>query len=123
MKVLLVEDYEDSRDVLRAMLEKLGYEVGEATNGRDAVEMAIDYKPDIVLMDLSMPGVDGLQSIAAIRAISQFPRQLLIVAMTAFPEILSQEQAFKAGCDAYLQKPFGLEELSSAFKSGLPKDG
>jgi two-component system cell cycle response regulator DivK len=116
MKVLLVEDVEDNRGVLRAMVEKLGHQVIEATNGKEAVSATIDHKPDLVLMDLSMPVADGLQATAAIRAISQYPRQLPIIAMTAFPETLSEEKAFEAGCDGYLQKPIDLDDLVGVFK-------
>jgi len=62
MKVLLVEDVDESRNVLRAMIERLGHRVIEATNGKDAVKTALDSNPDLVLMDLSMPEVDGLQA-------------------------------------------------------------
>lgn len=116
MKVLLVEDTHEVRFVLRAMIEKLGHQVVEATNGAEAVQSTVDHKPDVVLMDLNMPAVDGLQATAAIRAISQFPRQLPIIAMTAFPKALSKEKALDAGCDGYLQKPIDLETLAAAFK-------
>jgi len=116
MKVLLVEDVEDSRGALRAMIERLGHQVIEATNGKEAVSASVDHKPDIVLMDLSMPVADGLQATAAIRAISQYPRQLPIIAITAFPESLSEEKALKAGCDGYLRKPIDPDDLLKVFK-------
>jgi len=116
MKVLLVEDLDDSRVVLRALLERLGHKVVEAANGREAVKTAVDHKPDVVLMDLSMPEVDGLQATGALRAISHFSHsnQLPIIAITAYPETLSRDKAFKAGCDGYLKKPVDLVNLAGA---------
>jgi CheY-like chemotaxis protein len=111
MKVLLVEDAEDDRIALRVMIEELGHQVLEATDGKQAVQVTVDSNPDFVLMDLSMPVVDGLQATAAIRAISRFPDRLPIVAMTAFQESLTEAEAFKAGCDEYLQKPIHLDDL------------
>jgi CheY-like chemotaxis protein len=116
MKVLLVEDVEDSRGALRAMIERLGHHVIEATNGKEAVQATIDHNPECVLMDLALPEVDGLQATAAIRAISRFEGRLPIIAMTAFHEAFSQDKAFRAGCDGYLRKPIDLDNLRDAFK-------
>ena len=110
MKVLLVEDVDESRKVLRAMIERLGHRVIEATNRKDAVKTALDSNPDLVLMDLSMPEVDGLQATAALRAISNFKD---------YPETLSVDKAFKAGCDAYLRKPVDLADLGAALRRFL----
>ena len=121
MKVLLVEDVDESRKVLRAMIERLGHRVIEATNRKDAVKTALDSNPDLVLMDLSMPEVDGLQAAAALRAISNFKdmNHLPVVGITAYPEPLSVDKAFRAGCDAYLRKPVDLADLGAALRSFL----
>jgi len=116
MKVLLVEDIDDSRGALRAMIERLGHHVIEATNGKEAVQATVDHNPHCVLMDLALPGVDGLQATAALRAISSFKGRLPIIAMTAFQADFSQEKAFDAGCDGYLQKPIDFDDLREAFK-------
>ena len=116
MKILLVEDSDESRAVLRAMIERLGHQVVEAQNGKEAVKLAVDHQPGLVLMDLSMPEVDGLQTTGALRAIYDFSRlnHLPIIAITAYPEVLSKEKAFQAGCDAYLRKPVDLADLADA---------
>jgi CheY-like chemotaxis protein len=121
MKVLLVEDLDESRSVLRTMIEELGHQVIEAKNGREAVKIAIDHNPDIVFMDLGMPEVDGLQATGALRAIAHFSHfsHLPVVAITAYPESFSKEKAFQAGCDAYLRKPVGLAELAVALNQFL----
>ena len=110
MKVLLVEDVEESRNVLRAMIERLDHRVIEAANGKEVVKTALDSNPDLVLMDLSMPEADGLQAAAALRAISNFKD---------YPETLSVDKAFKAGCDAYLRKPVDLADLGAALRRFL----
>jgi two-component system cell cycle response regulator DivK len=115
MRVLLVDDDEDGRNLIRVMLEKLGHEVVEAVGGREAVELALDRDLDLVFMDLSMPEVDGFLATAALRAISSFSR-LPIVATTGFPERLSGDEARAAGCDAYLKKPLSLDDISAVLK-------
>src|SRR2546428_14060343 len=119
MKVLLVEDVDESRKVLRAMIERLGHRVIEATNGKDAVKTALDFNPDLVLMDLSMPEVDGLQAAAVLRAISNFKNMnhLPVVGITAYPETLSVDKAFRAGCDTYLRKTADLAEFDGELRS------
>jgi len=121
MKVLLVEDVDESRYVLRAMIERLGHRVIEAANGKEAVKTALDSTPDLVLMDLSMPEVDGLQATAALRAISVFKdmNHLPVIGITAYPETLYVDKAFKAGCDAYLRKPVDLADLGAALRRFL----
>jgi len=121
MKVLLVEDVDESRAVLRAMIERLGHRVVEATNGKEAVKSALDSGPDVVVMDLSMPEVDGLQATGALRSISSFrdENHLPVIAMTAFPENLSRDKAYRAGCDGYLRKPVDLTDLDAALRPFL----
>jgi CheY-like chemotaxis protein len=112
VKILLAEDVDDAREMVRVILEQLGYEVLEAANGDEAVRTAVVSKPDCVLMDLSMPGIDGLLATAALRAIMSLS-SVPIVAVTAYADDFSRERAFDAGCDAFLQKPFTREELAA----------
>jgi len=118
MKVLLVEDLEESRTVLRAMNERLGHRVVEAAHGKEAVQVALDSNPDLVLMDLSMPEVDGLQATSAISSFRDV-NHLPVIALTAYPETLSVEKAYQAGCDGYLQKPVDLTDLDAALRRFL----
>jgi two-component system, cell cycle response regulator DivK len=112
MLILLVEDNNDSRDLYRHMLEKLGHKVIEATNGKEALKVAIKQNPEMVIMDLSMPEVDGFQATSALRSIKNFSR-IPILAITAYPKSHWQDKAEDAGCDAFLQKPFTHEDLSA----------
>jgi two-component system, cell cycle response regulator DivK len=110
MKILLVDDLQDTREIIRGMVETLGHQVIEAESGNHAVHLAVSLKPDCILMDLNMPGVDGLLATAAVRAISPL-RRVPIVALTAYPQDMSREKALQAGCDGYLQKPFSIVDL------------
>ena len=116
MVILLVDDVPDVRLVHRSMLEDLGHEVIEAASGREAIRLAVASPPDTILMDLSMPDVDGLAAVAALRAISPL-REVPVIAVTAFPQFVSREKALAAGCAAYLQKPFSIESLAMILQS------
>jgi CheY-like chemotaxis protein len=119
MRILLVEDIDDNREVMRTMLEMLGHEVIETANGKEGIKAALKQSPDLVLMDLSMPEVDGFQATAAIRS---FPAgQIPIIAVTAYPQSYWRDKAEAAGCDEYLQKPVTTERLSAVLNEFLPK--
>ena len=108
--VLLVEDTEDNRQMMRRLLEMSGFRVVEATNGREAVEVASQVQPQIILMDLSLPIIDGL---AATRQIRNQPElnQVPIVAVSAHDTADFHNEALDAGCNAYVTKPINYTEL------------
>lgn len=117
--VLVVDDFEDSRFVLRQMLEMRDYSVIEAADGREAFEAARRQRPDLVLMDLHMPRVDGLAAAKLIRESEDACRDVPIVAFTAFDTYGIKEAALEAGCDDYLAKPFDLGRLESVLRRCL----
>ena len=118
MKILLVEDTDDSRVLFRSMLEKLGHDVIEATNGREAVQVAVEQSPDLVLMDLSMPEVDGFQATAAIREKEKTTGDHIpIIAMTGYAMKGDRQRCLEAGMDAYICKPIRSQELFEAIES------
>ena len=100
--VLIAEDHEDSRDALRTLLDAFGYRVVAAENGRQAVEMALAERPDLILMDMMMPQVDGFQATREIRA-AEGLRGVPIVALTAMEG--ARERVLQAGCDDMVAKP------------------
>ena len=108
--VLLVEDTEDNRQMLKKLLELSDFCVFEATNGREAVEMARQVRPQIILMDLSLPFVDGLSATRQIRNLPGFSK-VPIVAVTAHDTSDFHSEALNAGCDAYVTKPVCYPEL------------
>lgn len=117
-KVLLVEDTEDNRQMMRQLLELSGFEVVEAVNGREAVEMALRIQPEIILMDLSLPFIDGL---AATRQIRKLPNleSVPIVAVSAHDTADFHNDALEAGCNAYITKPIDYPELEEIVNSLL----
>jgi CheY-like chemotaxis protein len=118
--VLVAEDSADTRTVLRHALASFGYQVVEASDGREAVEMALSECPDLVVMDLNMPVMDGLAATERIRELRERCGDVPIVAATAFDTYGMREAALEAGCDAYLLKPFDLDELESVIARLLP---
>lgn len=111
-RVLLVEDTEDNRVMMRRLLEMSGYQVTEAVNGAEAVTMAELEGPEIILMDLSLPLIDGL---AATRRIRKLPRlgSIPIIAVSAHDTLDFHAEALAAGCDAYITKPIDYGELEN----------
>ena len=109
-KVLLVEDTEDNRFMMRRLLEMSSYEVVEAVNGKEAVDLAKEAEPDVILMDLSLPVIDGL---GATRRIRQLPNmnRVPIIAVSAHDTSDFHNEALAAGCDAYITKPIDFAEL------------
>jgi len=101
-RVLIVEDYEDTRILLKFMLEKLGYSVIEASGPYDAIDKAAEFLPDLILMDIGMPLLDGL-SVAQIIHDEKTNSLVPIIAVTAFSDI--KAEAMKAGCADVIYKP------------------
>jgi CheY-like chemotaxis protein len=116
LKILVVEDYEDTLLLMRMMLEQRGYRVVEAADGEEAVEVARRERPDIILMDLSLPKLDGL---AASRRIREDPqtRDVVIVAVTAHVEPQYRQDALGAGMDAFVTKPIDFNWLDDLLGS------
>jgi CheY-like chemotaxis protein len=107
---LVVEDFEDSRFMMRRLLEMAGYDVLEASDGEQAVQMAVESRPVLILMDLSLPKLDGL---AATRQIRQKKglKKTPIVAVSAHDSPESRVEALAAGCDEYVTKPIDFDHL------------
>ena len=112
LTVLLVEDTEDNRFMMRRLLEMTGYRVVEAMNGEEAVKLAEQETPQLILMDLSLPVIDGL---AATRLIRQLPQlaSTPIIAVSAHDTSDFQSEAIKAGCNSYVTKPIDFSELET----------
>jgi CheY-like chemotaxis protein len=120
--ILVAEDDEDNRFLMKTLLELRGYTVVEASNGQEAVELAARAKPDLVLMDLKMPLLNGL---AATRSIRQHAksrvRRVPIVALSAYDPAQHRAVAMAAGCDDYVLKPVDYDRLETLIESLLAK--
>ena len=108
--VLVVEDFEDNRFMMRRLLEMSGYRVVEAVNGNQAVEMAASERPDIILMDLSLPQLDGLAATRRIRT-QEVSGRVPIVAVSAHDSADFHAEALAAGCNEYVTKPIDFDQL------------
>ncbi|HQU86129.1 MAG TPA: response regulator [Pyrinomonadaceae bacterium] len=108
-RVLIVEDYEDTRNFMKFLIEAYGYQVIEAKDGIEAVNRAKTLQPDLILMDISLPHIDGLTATKTIREFEQ-GKNLPIIAVTAYGN-LYYEEAIKAGCNQLINKPVDFDEL------------
>jgi len=108
--IMVVEDYDDTRHFLKRILEKKGYRVLEAVNGQEAIEIAQREHPDLILMDLDLPILDGIGATQSLRQ-HQDTKAVPIVALTAYPMSYTRVKAFAKGCNEYLSKPIDFDEL------------
>jgi two-component system cell cycle response regulator DivK len=120
--LLVVEDFEDSRFMMLRLLEMAGYRVLEASDGEQAVALAEQKRPALILMDLSLPKLDGL---AATRKIRQHKTmgKVPIVAVSAHDAPESRIEALEAGCDEYVTKPIDFDNLNALLKRILSAEG
>jgi len=119
-RILIVEDNMDTYELVRFILEKNGFETFLAMNGRDGVNAATKQRPDLIIMDLSMPEMDGWTAMRLVKsapAISSIP----MIALTAHALPSDRKRAFDAGCDEYITKPMDLIDLLDTVKSWIQK--
>lgn len=117
-RILLVEDNEMNRDMLSRRLARKGYEVLFAVDGLEAVARTIEHKPQLVLMDLSLPEIDGWEATRRIKAHPE-GRRIPVIALTAHAMVGDREKALEAGCDDFDTKPVDLERLLGKMKALL----
>ena len=116
--VLIAEDFEDARELYREYLEFSGFEVVTAANGREAVDRAIALQPDLILMDASMPVLDGWQATRELKA-NPATRHIPVLALTAHAFDDARQQAKAAGCDGFITKPCLPDDLVSRVRAAL----
>jgi len=118
-RVLVVEDHETNRRILRDLLTSAGYELTEAVTGEEGVTLAETYLPDLILMDIQLPGLDGYE---ATRRIKKNPalRHIPIIAVTSYALSGDEEKAAEAGCEAYVSKPFSPRAVLAKIRAYLP---
>jgi two-component system cell cycle response regulator DivK len=121
-RVLLVEDQEDNRVLARKLLERAGFTVTEAVDGRQALEQAAAVRPDLILLDISLPLVDGLTVARTLRA-SPDLKHLLVVALTAHAMEGDRAKALEAGCDDFMTKPIEVPQFIPTIRRILERRG
>ena len=111
-RILVVEDNADNRVLIMDVLDSMNYEVIIATDGEEGVKKATAERPDLILMDISLPQMDGLTATRRIKATPEL-QHIPIIALTAHAMVGDRERALDAGCDDYVSKPIDLRELAN----------
>ena len=117
-RILVIEDQEDNRRILRYLLGSVQYEVIEALTGEEGVTLAERERPDLILMDIQLPGLDGYEATRRIKG-NPALRHIPIIAVTSYALSGDDVKAFEAGCDAYVTKPFSTRLLLAKIQEHL----
>ncbi|MDB5096537.1 MAG: response regulator [Cyanobacteria bacterium RYN_339] len=121
-RVLLVEDSADNRGIIRELAEWMDFELIEATNGREGVDLALAERPDLILMDLSLPVLSGWEATRILKG-SATTAAIPVIALTAHAMDGDEAKAREAGCDAYVAKPISIVPFQAMLKQYLGADG
>ena len=116
--ILVVEDQEDNRRIMRDLLTSASYEVTEAVTGEEGVAAAETQRPDLILMDIQLPGLDGYEATRQIKANPNL-KHIPIIVVTSYALSGDDVKAFEAGCNAYVSKPFSPRELLAKIREYL----
>jgi len=117
-RILVIEDHEENRRLLRDLLTSFGYELIEALTGEEGLTMAETHQPDLILMDIQLPGIDGYETTRRIKAKPAL-RHIPVIAVTSYELSGDDAKALEAGCDAYVTKPFDPAELLEKIRGYL----
>ena len=117
-RILVVEDQEDNRQILRDLLATAGYDMIEAEDGMQAVAAASEHRPDLILMDIQLPIMDGYEATRRIKADASL-RSIPIIAVTSYALSGEEKKARAAGCDDYVPKPFSPRQLLAKIRQYL----
>jgi two-component system cell cycle response regulator DivK len=117
--ILVVEDQEDNRPIIRDMLSATDYQITEAENGEEALAAVAKQRPDLILMDIQMPILDGYEATRRIKADPAL-RAIPIIAITSYALSGDEQKAREAGCDDYVPKPYSPRQLLAKIRQYLP---
>lgn len=118
-RILVVEDQEDNRQILRDLLDSVGYAMIEAHDGEAAVRLAATERPDLILMDIQLPILDGYEATRRIRCDRSLDA-IPIIAVTSYALSGDEDKALGAGCNAYVAKPYSPRQLLAKIRQFLP---
>ncbi len=118
-RILVVEDHEDNRQILRDLLSTAGFEMIEAGDGEAALRMAASEQPDLILMDVQLPVMDGYEATRRLKADPQL-KVIPIIVVTSYALSGDEVRARTAGCDAYVAKPYSPRQLLAKIRTYLP---
>ena len=117
-RILVVEDTEDNRQIIRDLLTSAGYEMIEAMNGEEGVAMAAQHRPDLILMDIQLPVLDGYEATRRIKAQPEL-KHIPVIAVTSYALSGDEAKTKAAGCDGYVAKPFSPRQLLAKVREFL----
>ena len=117
--ILVIEDHEDNRRIMRDLLANSGYEVIEAVTGEEGLTLAETHHPDLILLDIQLPGIDGYEVTRRIK-VNPDLQKIPIIAVTSYALSGDDVKAFEAGCNAYVTKPFSPRKLLAKIREYLP---
>jgi len=120
-RILIIEDQEDNRAIMRDLLGAAGYDLIEATDGGEGVELAKKERPDLILMDIQLPVLDGYEATRRIRTYAEL-KTVPIIAVTSYALSGDEAKTRAAGCDGYVSKPFSPRELLAKVREYLPNE-
>jgi len=120
-RILVIEDTEDNRQIVGDLLSSAGYELIEAVDGLEGVATAEREQPDLILMDIQLPGIDGYEATRRIRAIPALAK-VPIIAVTSYALSGDEAKTREAGCDGYVAKPFSPRQLLAKIREFLPPE-
>jgi two-component system cell cycle response regulator DivK len=118
-RILIVEDQEDNRAILRDLLSQAGYALIEAADGEEGVKLAQREQPDLILMDIQLPVIDGYEATRRIKGVPEL-KSIPIIAVTSYALSGDEARARAAGCDGYVTKPFSPRDLLAKVRTYLP---
>jgi len=118
-RILIIEDQDDNRKIMRDLLNTAGYKLIEAVDGEEGVKLAQIERPDLILMDIQLPILDGYEATRRIRASAEL-KSIPIIAVTSYALSGDDAKARAAGCDSYVAKPFSPRELLAKVREFLP---
>jgi two-component system cell cycle response regulator DivK len=119
-RILIIEDQEDNRAIMRDLLSGAGFELIEAMDGAEGVKLAQSERPDLILMDIQLPIIDGYEATRQIRAIVDL-KSIPIIAVTSYALSGDEAKAREAGCNGYVAKPFSPRQLLAKVREFLPR--
>ena len=117
-RILVVEDTEDNRQIIRDLLSSAGYELIEAVDGLAGVAVAEREQPDLILMDIQLPGIDGYEATRRIKSNPEL-KHIPVIAVTSYALTGDEDKAMEAGCDAYIAKPYSPRALLAKVREFL----
>jgi two-component system cell cycle response regulator DivK len=118
-RILIIEDQQDNRAIMRDLLTGAGFELIEAVNGEEGVKLAQSERPDLILMDIQLPIIDGYEATRRIKAIVEL-KSIPIIAVTSYALSGDEAKTREAGCDGYVAKPFSPRHLLAKVREFLP---